>query len=365
MSKIVIDGREILGTTGRYIRKLLEYLQQQETDHEFYVLLHKKGFDKTILKAPNVHKILVSPRKFTLAEQLMLPHKIHKLHPDLVHFTLTNQPAWYRGTTITTIHDLTPLNFLNDSSPAHRARQQVFRWLTRRVAYRSRHLLVPSKYVKNAVVDFARIPPKKVTVTYEAADTIAGAAQPINTIEGKRFIFFTGRAQAHKNLLRLVQAFALIHADHPDLYLVLAGRKSNRYAEIEAFAAGSDARNRILFPGHVSEAELKWLYTNAVAYVLPSLSEGFGLPGLEAMMHGCPLLSSNATCLPEIYGHAALYFDPLNTEELAQKMNDIVRQPALRRELIAKGYEHVSKFSWQRMTEQTLRAYDDALRNPR
>jgi glycosyltransferase involved in cell wall biosynthesis len=117
----------------------------------------------------------------------------------------------------------------------------------------------------------------------------------------------------------------------------------------------------VIFTGFVSEGELKWLYQNCVAYVFPSLSEGFGLPALEAIVSGAPVASSNATCLPEVYGDAAHYFDPLNVEDMAAKVGDIIDDPKLRAELIAKGKKQAAKYSWRRMAEQTLAVYNRAL----
>jgi glycosyltransferase involved in cell wall biosynthesis len=117
----------------------------------------------------------------------------------------------------------------------------------------------------------------------------------------------------------------------------------------------------VIFTGYVSEGRLRWLYEHAAAYVFPSLSEGFGLPPLEAMIHGAPVVSSNATCLPEIYGDAAHYFDPTDVSDMAKKIDDVLSNPKLREELVEKGKIQVKKYSWKRMTEQTLDVYKKVL----
>jgi glycosyltransferase involved in cell wall biosynthesis len=111
----------------------------------------------------------------------------------------------------------------------------------------------------------------------------------------------------------------------------------------------------------VSEGELRWLYEHCAAYVFPSLSEGFGLPGLEAMVHGAPVVSSNATCLPEVYGDAAHYFDPLNVDDIARKITEVLDNQALRNNLIARGHAQAATYSWRRMAEQTLAVYEACL----
>ena len=111
----------------------------------------------------------------------------------------------------------------------------------------------------------------------------------------------------------------------------------------------------------VSDAQLKWLYQNCLAYVFPSLSEGFGLPGLEAMLEGSPVVSSDATCLPEIYGNAAHYFDPYDIKDMATKINSVLTNKKLRDRLIETGKSQVKKYSWKKMAEQTLEVYNSVL----
>jgi glycosyltransferase involved in cell wall biosynthesis len=164
----------------------------------------------------------------------------------------------------------------------------------------------------------------------------------------------------HKNLDRLIEAFALLRAQHPDLLLVLAGRKDANYERIEEEAYIAGVKN-LVFTGFVSDRKLRWLYEQCEAYVFPSLSEGFGLPGLEAMRHGAAVVSSNATCLPEIYGDAAHYFDPLDTRAMADATNEVLTDAELRKDLIKKGHAQVKKYSWKHMTEQTLEVYKQAL----
>ena len=119
----------------------------------------------------------------------------------------------------------------------------------------------------------------------------------------------------------------------------------------------------VFFSGFVSEAELRWLYENCKAYVFPSLSEGFGLPGLEAMVHGAPVVSSNSTCLPEIYGVAAAYFEAEDVSSIESSLDKVLKSKALRDKLIKNGYEVAAKYSWEKMARQTLKIYKAVLNN--
>jgi glycosyltransferase involved in cell wall biosynthesis len=143
---------------------------------------------------------------------------------------------------------------------------------------------------------------------------------------------------------------------------VLAGKKDGNYRRIEKQVQSEGVEN-IIFTDFVSEGQLRWLYENCAAYVFPSLSEGFGLPGLEAMIQGAPVVSSDATCLPEIYGEAAHYFDPHDIQAMTDAINEVLTDKPLRERLIKAGFRQVAKYSWQKTAEQTLAVYKAALKD--
>jgi glycosyltransferase involved in cell wall biosynthesis len=172
---------------------------------------------------------------------------------------------------------------------------------------------------------------------------------------------YVGRPTPHKNLPRLIEAFAQLQAKHPDLYLVLAGKKDANYKRI-ARDTKDKGIEQVVFTGFVTDGQLRWLYEHCAAYIFPSLSEGFGLPGLEAMANGAPVVSSNATSLPEVQGDAAHYFNPENVDDMAKAINAVLTKPELRKTLIERGRKQVAKFSWKRMAEQTLAVYKQVLK---
>jgi glycosyltransferase involved in cell wall biosynthesis len=364
MAKIVIDARELRTSTGRYIERLLHYLQQTESEHQYIVLLKPGDIDGWEATNPNFQKLASPYKEFTFGEQMGLLPQLNSLKADLVHFGMTQQPVLYKGKAVTTIHDLTTLRFVNpDKQPVvFKVKQHVYERVVKRAANKSKAIITPSQFVKDDLVEFAKIDPAKVTVTHEAADPIAESATPLPDLQNRKFIMYVGRPTPHKNLERLVEAFALLRASHPDLTLVLAGKRDANYRRIESEVKQKGIKN-VLFTDFVSEGELRWLYENCQAYVFPSLSEGFGLPGLEAMAHCAPVVSSNATCLPEVYGGAAHYFDPIDTQSMADAINEVLTDKNLRDKLVEAGKGQVKKFSWQRMAEQTLRVYDAALRS--
>lgn len=368
MAQIVIDARELRTTTGRYVERLLNYLQQIDNDHDYVVLLNPKDLDGWLPTNKRFDKLACPYKEFTFAEQLGFLKQLKTIKPDLVHFPMVQQPILYRGKTVTTMQDLTTVRFRNTAKNwlIFTIKQIVYKWVNHIVAHKSSALIAPSEFVKDDVARYTRTNSRKITVTYESADKITDEASPVEGLDGVSFIMYTGRPLPHKNLYRLVAAFASLKKSHPKLKLVLVGKKDVHYERLESWVQDQNIEN-IVFTNFVSEAGLRWLYENCQAYIFPSLSEGFGLPGLEAMCHGAAVVSSNATCLPEIYGQAALYFDPTNTEDMAAKISEVLDSKSLRASLIRKGYEQIKKYSWRRMAEQTLDIYKEVLEdtNPR
>jgi glycosyltransferase involved in cell wall biosynthesis len=362
MTKIAIDARELRTTTGRYVERLLNYLQKIDNEHEYYVLLKPQDMDGWVPSNPRFHKVASPYKEFTFAEQLAFGWQLYRLRVDLMHFAVTHQPILYFKKSVTTMHDLTTARFYNPD------KNRVIYWLKQRVfvgvawyaAHKSKRVMTPTKFVAEDVAKFTHINPAKITVTLESADKITAAPEPVASVAGKKYLMYVGRPMPHKNLWRLVEAFTQLQATHPDLYLVLAGKYENNYVQTDNKTKSEHITN-IIFTDFVSEAQLRWLYENCAAYIFPSLSEGFGLPGLEAMHYGAPVVSSNATCLPEVYGDAALYFDPLNIDDIAAKIGQVLDDKQLAGSLAAKGLIRVHNFSWQRMAEQTLAVYKQTL----
>ena len=362
MKRIVIDARELRTSTGRYVERLLHYLQQLDQQHEYAVLLKPEDMDGWQPSNPHFTKVACPHREFTFAEQFAYKKQLGELRPDLVHFAKDNQPVPYRGKVVTTMHDLTTARFRNPAKPwaVFRFKQLVYKWVVKRVAKKSAAILTGSQFVKDDLIKFTGVSPDKITVTYEAADAITDAPVIVPELRGKPFVMYVGRPTPHKNLERLIEAFEQLRAQHPDLLLALAGKQDANYRRIEAVTRKKGIKN-VVFTGFVGEGQLRWMYENCSAYVFPSLSEGFGLPGLEAMAHGAPVISSNATCLPEIYSGAARYFDPLDVTAMSDAINEVLTDKNLRDELIKKGRVQAAKYSWRRMAQQTLAVYDRLL----
>lgn len=358
---IAIDARIINSSTGRYVERLLHYLEQIDTENQYTVLVPSKDLSFWQPTNPRFTVRAADYANYSFAEQIHFKAFLDELGADLVHFCMPQQPILYRGAHVTTIHDLTLLKTYNSDKNwfVYHAKQLVGRAVFYIVARTSKQIITPTEYTKLEVIQSLRIPAEKVTVTYEAADTAPANIQPY-AHPFQEFILYVGQQSDYKNIRRLGDAHQKLIAKHLDLGLILVGKKNESIEANEKYFTDKGYRN-IHFTGFIGDAQRDWLFANTKAYVFPSLMEGFGLPGLEAMGYGAPVVSSNATCLPEVYGDAAHYFNPLDTDAMATAIDEVISNETLRQELIAKGYAQVQKYSWEQMAEETLVVYKQAL----
>lgn len=361
---IVIDARIRRTSTGRYADRLIEHLQDADTYHKYTILVEPD--DGWQPKAANFSVVPCRYAQFSLnpLEQLGFAWQLYKLKANLVHFTMTQQPLLYFGKAVTTSHDTTMYHFVRKGStslPIYKFKMWSYRFLVWFSHKKSSHIIVPTRTVAE---DFAKLQPftrKKLVVTYESSEPplLVRAVKP-KSVDGD-FILYVGTAFPHKNLPKLIEAFDILHAKNPKLKLVLTGKREINYEELDAWATKRASYKNIVFTGFVTDPELKWLYEHCKAYVFASLSEGFGLPPLEAMSHGAPVASSNASCMPEVYGNAAHYFDAKNPRDIAAKIQEVLSDVGLRETLIANGHKRLRQFSWRRMADETMTVYKASL----
>lgn len=358
--RIVIDGRLWSESgLGRYIRNLVFNLQKIDQENEYIILLIKKDFDKLNFEK-NFSKKLVDIRWYTFQEQLQLPKVLKSLKPDLVHFPHFNVPILYKGKFLVTIHDLIHQHFktrdVTTRNPFYfKFKQIAYHQAFSKALINSRKIITPTKFVKNQLVDEWKVNENKIEVTYEGVDE--SIIQLVNkkqdsSINGK-YIFYIGNAQPHKNLPFLIENFLEIKDRFEDLKLVLAGPNHLFWDRIKQKYPDKS----IVYKGFVSEEEMVELYQNAEMFVLPSLEEGFGIPVLEAMACGTPVVCSNIGSLKEVGGGAALYFDPTDKADFQEKLVIILNNKRLKTELINNGKSRYQTFSWESMAIQTQKIY--------
>lgn len=367
--RIGIDAR-FYGPTGkglgRYVQRLLEYIEKNDGGHTYVVFLRKETFNTWQPTNPSMTKVIADYRWYSLAEQLFLPHVIAREHCDLVHFPHYNVPLFYRRPFVVTIHDLIlsqyPTRKASTLGPLlYWIKHIAYRLVIRSAVRRAKSVLTVSEYSKKAVIAMFHIQPEKVIVTYEAADPY-----PVSTVQSataqrgigyQPYLLYVGNAYPHKNIETLLQAFAALRQRQDRLRLVLVGKMDYFYRRLRQRVEAMHLTESVVFTGFVTDAELGMLYRNASLYVFPSFEEGFGLPPLEAMQSGLPVASSNASCLPEILGDAAKYFDPRSPESMRKTIETLLNDDVQRKECIAKGYARAQRYSWTALARMTLSVY--------
>jgi len=356
MKRILIDAR-LYGPKhtgiGRYTKNLLLALADLPdfSNYQFSVLVAELHPE---LK--KYHQIVTNIRHYSWQEQIFLPSMIYNLQPHLVHFTHFNKPIFYHGSSVITIHDLIKHFFTGQAtttkSPLLYWPKQWLYLLITKINIKNNYLITPSNFWRRYILDTYRIKPEKIITTYEAVDPKLLAGVRETRPHTKNYILYTGNLYPHKNLQVVIEALQYL----PQIKLKII---CSRDYFLEKFKQKHHDNPQIEFLGFVPDEKFKEIYSQALCLVHPSLMEGFSLTGLEAMALNCPVIASNASCLPEIYSDSVLYFDPHNPLDLAQKIKLLT--PEYRQQLIKKGHQQVKKYSWQKTARQTLDFYKKIL----
>lgn len=362
--KIIIDGRMLNWTgVGRYSTHLLEQLERLDQKNEYLVLVLAKDFDAWKPSNANFQRVVANFQPYSLGEQFGLALLLYRQRADLVHFPSFNQPILYRGKKITTINDLTLVEYKNIRGGGikrllYTIKYRVMKLVLAKAISSSNLLITYTEHVKQQLVREYLVPQNKITAIPLAADTIKKHAESIVRLRIKEpFLLYVGNSYPHKNLERLLAAFVQISAKHPDLSLVLAGAEDYFYEQLKQVSIAKGLSDKVIFTGFVHDGELLTLYKKAKLLVFPSLSEGFGLPPLEAMAHGTPVAASRVSCLPEVLGDAVAYFDPMSAHDIAQKVIRLLDNPAELDELNQRAESQLKKFDWEKTGEQTIALY--------
>jgi len=364
---------------GRYTEKLLTHLEVVDHDYStYFIFLRSENFDEYQPRSKRFIKVRADYPWYGWQEQLLFPFLLSRYRLDLIHFPHFNVPIFVPVPFIVTIHDLILLHY-----PTVKATElPPFLYWLKYLAYRAviglavrraRAIITVSQFTKSDLEDVYAAARGKVTVTLEAADpfcywlpprverAILGAlglselTEGVEVIDIKRFILYVGNAYPHKNLDQILA----VARQFPELIFVCVGKEDFFYHSFRAKVESAN-QNNIRFVGGIDDQTLGILYRRASAYFFPSLYEGFGLPGLEAMAYGIPVVAARAGSLPEIYGDAAYFFDPADEAGCramialaldGARTSDSERQARFRQS---------GKFSWQRMAYETLHVYRTA-----
>lgn len=364
---------------GRYIQNLIRELEKIDRENEYFIFLRQQNFLAYTPKNKRFKKVLAPYRWYSLTEQLFFPFKIYQTRVNLMHFPQFNIPIFWPGKFVVTIHDMIMHEFSTQrgttrSRPIYCFKKffylLTFWWACKRAL----HILTPSEATKDDLIKKLKIEPAKISVTYEGVDEMFKTKnQKPETRKDvlekygirKPYLLYVGSMYPHKNLERLLKAFGILTNNyHFEGQLVLVGKESYFSRQLRNFVKQKRLEEKVVFPGaqaetgYIADEEVKALYSQALLFVFPSLKEGFGIPPLEAMSMGLPVVASNLSSTPEVCGKAAFYFNPHEAKDIARKVATLIHDEAEREELIKLGFERVKKFSWEKMAQQTLGIYE-------
>lgn len=349
---------------GRYTTGLARALAAR--DDVDLVQVCAAGAAPPVPRGPRVEVEAAAAHPFGLRGALELGRLARRAAPDVVHCLHFPTPAPVRGPLVVTLHDLTPL--LVPGVMPSAARRAVYHAWNARAARVADRLLVPSRCT---AADVTRVFPAaggRIRVTPEAADDFAaGPAASLGdrlaALAAPPYLLAIGNAKPHKDLATLLRAFVRLAPARPELRLLLVWSDQPRFVAGALGGASRDVTSRVAFTGPVDDAELRALYARAAVFVFPSRHEGFGLPPLEAMALGAPVVCANAASLPEVVGDAALLFPAGDDAALAAALSRVLEDSALRERLAAAGRERATQFAWARTAAATVPAYQEALRD--
>lgn len=358
------------GGIGRYIQNLIAALEKIDIQNKYFIFLGPDNFDDYQPAAPNFKKVLADFSIYGWREQLFWPIMLRRYRLDLVHFPHFNVPLFYRRPFVLTIHDLIISHYPDSRATTlpiwlYRLKLLVYRLVVRSASRRARKIIAVSRFTKDDIIRILKIKPEKIRVIYEGVSLpkIMGQDRRSWFLKlGLRqpYLLYVGSAYPHKNLSRLLLAFKELTTINENCQLVLVGKINYFYRRLKKEIDQLGLMEKVKLTGYCSDEELVYLYQKAQAYVFPSLLEGFGLPPLEAQQYDLPVVSSRASCLPEILGQSSIYFDPFDIQDMSRQINRILTDDQLRQELIAAGRENLKKYSWSKMGLEVYSLYQSS-----
>jgi len=370
--RIGIDARKLHDFgIGTYIRNLLRQLARLDRQTEFVLFCRPADEESLGSLGENFRAVPETAASYSVAEQLRIPLAVRREAVTLFHAPHYVLPPLVTCRSVVTIHDCIHLMF-----PQYLPNRMALVYARTSItlaARRATRVLTVSESSKRDILRFVDIPADKIDVIYNAYDERFGIEPREEDVVRVReryqlhdeFVLYAGNVKPHKNLERLIEAFDLVRKrglEH--LKLVLIGDEISKYAALRRAVCSHQLHKYVRFLGYLPEATLAVMYRLAGVFVFPSLYEGFGLPPLEAMASGTPVVTSNVSSLPEVAGDAAVLVDPYDPQSIAGGIERVLCDESLRRELRAKGLARAKQFSWETSVRRVREIYQQAVDEP-
>ena len=368
--RIGIDARKLHDFgIGTYIRNLLRQLSRLDRNTDFVVLCRPEDRDTLASLGENFRAVPETAGNYSIAEQVKVPLALRREGVTLFHAPHYVLPPLVRCNSVVTIHDCIHLMF--PQYLPNRFALGYARAAITMAARRATRVLTVSESSKRDILKYVDTQPDKIDVIYNAYDdrfAVEPGEEDVVRVRERfqlhdEFVLYAGNVKPHKNVERLIQAFHLVRQrglDH--LKLVIIGDEVSRYAALRRAVHKHQLHQYVRFLGYLPEETLAVLYRLAGVFVFPSLYEGFGLPPLEAMASGTPVVTSNVSSLPEVAGDAAILVDPYDPTAIANGIATVLSDERIRRDMRTKGLERARQFSWETSVRRVLDIYREAAR---
>ncbi|MBA2858827.1 glycosyltransferase involved in cell wall biosynthesis [Methanococcus maripaludis] len=343
---------------------LSNLLSNFDVKHDIYCINYKK------LHLEKFNEYIISNPFKKLFTTLWYPYVIYTLK-NTTGFNIIHNPRHFptifnlkHSKYIITVHDIFGITLNSKNYETYK--KVAYRLLLPKTLKSADKIIAVSENTKNDLIKHFKIPPNKIKVIYNAANETFAKLNEIEISNIKKkyaidypFIFYVGGLAAHKNIVRLIESYSKLKMLGVSHKLLLAGVKRYKYNEIFETIEKLNLQKDVVFTGYVPDEDLPGLYNAADLFVYPSFYEGFGLPPLEAMQCGTPVITSNTSSLPEVVGDAGIMVNPYDVDELANKMYEVLTNEDLRKEMSKKGLERAKLFSWKKCAEEHLKVYEE------
>ena len=376
--KVAIDIRRMTEFgIGTYIRNVVKTLARLDHESKYFLVGSPEKVGEFGALPGNFHAVRLEDREDTLKGSVEFRAIVRRLECDVAHIPhLFWIPRGLPCPYIVTVHDL--LEHMYGARDGSNLRRRMHLQLTRRALRKAARVLAVSQFTKCEIEKILAIPDARVEVVYNAIDErfLHGHASDADRqLIAQRyqvnypFLLYAGAIRPHKNVVRIIEAFSALKTELqkenviPDLKLIIIGDDLSGHPDLRRTVVRSGVQNDVRFLGFVPIEVLRIFYDVAKLFVFPSLYEGFGLPPLEAMAHGTPVVTSNTSSLPEVAGNASLLVNPENVFEIQRAMQKALLDPVLRQRMKQRGYEQAKRFSWTSSVERILEIYREIAHN--
>jgi len=371
--KILIDARlyglENAGL-GRYLINLISSLQKIDKRNEYVIILRKKYFNELNFDR-NFKKVLFDVGHYSIAEQFKFPAVIKKENPDLVYYPHFNVSVFCRKPFVVTIHDLLMhkqkgREVTTLPIPIYFFKRLFYKFIFGVAVKKSIKIVVPSNYVKKEVIDYYHITEEKISVCYEGVSfNEEDELGSDNFLKKNKIVFpyllYVGNAYPHKNLKRAIDAIASLQKERKINFLIVSAR-SVFFERLNKYIQNNNHSNFVKVLNFVPDKDLMTLYKKSKGFLYPSISEGFGLQGLEAMIQKTPCLVSDIEVFKEIYKDNVIYFDPKDVKSIRSAIERLLDLDQVKKvQMTSKAYEFAKNYSWDKMARTILKIYEDSV----